>query len=167
MTKLQQLQIVLERHGAQSSNWPPEDRGLVDFIKENGQAEQLYQDAQALDKLLGLSSVQQSGELENHDALQQSILADFINLQQVKKTVVVAFPSTKNTMVTGSFGDTSWMMATAMAACFAFGIYLGGVGIGEWKLDLTGSLASLSNSGDQLTDIGEYVMASVGEEELL
>lgn len=167
MTKLQQLQIVLERYGAQSSNWPPEDRGLVDFIKENEQAEQLYQDAQALDKLLGLSSVQQSDELENIEALQQSILADFINLQQAKKNVVVAFPSTKNKTVTRSFGDTSWMMATAMAACFAFGIYLGGVGIGEWTLDLTGSLTSLSNGGDQLADIGEYVMASVGEEDLL
>lgn len=167
MTKLQRLQTVLEHHGAQPSSWPLEDRELVEFIKENTRAEQIYQEAQALDKLLDLSFARDSDEPENHAGLQQNILADFINLQQTKDDVVVAFPGKKNEMVTRSFADTSWMTATAMAACFAFGIYLGGIGIGEWKLDLTDSLASLSTSEDQLADISEYVMASVGEEDLL
>lgn len=166
MTKMERLQLVLDGYGADPSCWPQEDQVLLDFIKEEPAAKQLRLEAEALDRLLDLSVEPEQTPIHHMD-LQQRILADFEELHVAKSDNVVTFPMTKTSVITGSFLENRWMTAAALAACFAFGMYLGGVGIGEWTLDPTTVLASLSGGEEQLAEIGDYVISSGLEEELL
>jgi hypothetical protein len=166
-TKMQRLQDVLDCHGADIFCWPPVDQELLAFIKENRQAERLFLEAGALDQLLDLAVCPQNEKPENNTDLQRRILADFSGLHRTDEAVVVAFGERKQPRFVETFGQIGWLTAAALAASFAFGIYLGGIGVGDWTLDLADSIASLSGGEDQMAEIADYVMSSGLEEDLL
>ncbi len=171
MTKRQRLQQVLERHGAKIASWPEQDLDLVDFLREDAQAGLLFREAQALDLLLDRASLVEGGAQDNLPGLQKDILADFNAVQDERQEqsagTVLSFPPSAKWRFGSSSSSSNWATAMALAACFAFGIYLGGFGVGDWTLDVTGSLATLSGGSGQEVDLADYVLSSGLEEDLL
>ena len=166
MTNMERLQSVLDGYGADMAHWPQSELELSDFIEKNTHAAQLYREARALDQLLGLSALSPPPATEKIELLQQSILADFADMHKADAAVVVPFEKHKP-RVPAAANDNGWMTATALAACFAFGIYLGGTGVGDWSLDLATSLAGLAGEGDQFAEFADAVMPGSFEEDLL
>ncbi len=164
MTKMERLQFVLDHYGVDRARWPTKEHELLEFVKQTPQAATLYHEARALDQLLDQGALPLPEESSD---LQQSILTDFSNLQAGKDDVVVPFLSTGNRAKNAGYPKHNWMSAAAMAACFAVGIYLGGVGIGDWSLDLASDIANLTSQGDQFAELDDLVMPSSFEEELL
>ncbi len=161
--KMERLQSVLERFGADSGRWPENEQELTGFVKETPQAATLYHETRALDQLLDKAAYLPEASSD----LQQSILTDFTDLQAGEDDVVVPFLRAGNRAKNAAYPKHNWMSAAAMAACFAVGIYLGGVGIGDWSLDLASDFANLASQGDQFAEIDDLVIPSSFEEELL
>ncbi|MCP4933923.1 MAG: hypothetical protein GY927_06880 [bacterium] len=164
MTKMERLQSVLDRYGADRARWPANEHELTGFIKETPQAAKFYYEARAFDQLLDQGALPLQ---ETSSDLQQSILTDFADLHADKDDVVVPFLKTGNRKLPATDIINSWMSAAAMAACFAVGMYLGGVGIGDWSLDLATDFANLASQTDQFAEIADALMPSTLEEELL
>ena len=167
MTKLQRLQTVLEQYGARPTNWPVGDRPLVEFMQQDEGAERLFREAEALDHLLDYSTDTASSDSEQIASLQQNILADFDDLHKSDRQGVIPFGQFKKPATGRLFDQTGLATTMALAACFAFGIYLGGFGVGDWTLDLATDIQSLSGGTDRLADITDYVLSSGLEEDLL
>ena len=163
LTKMERLQSVLDRHGTDRARWPSNEQELTGYIKQTPQAATLYHEAHALDQLLDKGALPLANVSSN---LQQSILTDFTDLKAGKDAVVVPFLRVGNREIAADTKN-NWMSAAAMAACFAMGIYLGGVGIGDWSLDLATDLANLAGQSDQFAEIADAVISSPFEEELL
>ena len=166
-TKIEHLQSVLAAYGADKSRWPAEAQELLVFIEQTPRAALLYDEARALDQLLDLSQIPTSPSLDKTKDLQQAILADFADMHQSIEEVVVPIAPRKHREMFVAHNDNNWMTATALAACFAFGIYLGGIGVGDWSLDLATDLAALTGQGDQFAAIADAVLPGFFEEDLL
>ncbi len=164
MTNMQRLQFVLDHHGADRSKWPAKAQELEDYIKQAPAAAKLYHEARALDQLLDQGALPAQ---DSSNDLQQAILADFAALHERKDPVVVPLSRGQKRQIYSAYSRQDWMSTAALAACFAVGIYLGGVGIGDWSLDLAGDLANLASVNDQFADIADAAMSSSFEEELL
>ncbi len=167
MTKMERLQTVLEVYGADASRWPHDDQHLLQFIRQSSRAEALFAEAGALDALLDLSMAPNAEITGANEQLQSRILDDFTNLHANSERSEIPFQVIKNRAFMGLATRSGWITSTLLAACFMFGLYLGGIGIGDWTLDPADSLASLSNTGDQFAEIADFVMASGLGEELL
>ncbi len=168
MSKQERLQNVLERHGADPSRWSLQERGLMELVAHDPQAETLFREAQALDQLLEHSGLSKAGRTGgNHLDLEQAILADFEEVIGAQSSEAVLLPMSKNRSAYPEFLNKGVWAAGALAACFALGIYLGSVGIGEWRLDPATSFASLSGAGEQRTALDDFELPGLFEEELL
>ena len=164
LTKLERFEAVLETHGADFSSWPLEMRELRTLIKGNERAAQLYEEAKALDQLLGCVG---PVELDGHSTkgLQQKIMADFEALPASPGGEILAFPQHGKAGFQKTSQKADWGLVGALAACFILGLYLGGFGIGDWRLDPASSLASLSDRSEQSVEIANDVFSvGLGEE---
>jgi len=168
MSQRERLQNVLERHGADPSRWPLPERGLVELVAQDPQAEKLFRQAQALDQLLYQSGQSEIGPAGgNNRDLEQAILADFEEIIGAQSSETFLLPMSKKISAHPAFLNNGAWAAGALAACFALGIYLGSVGIGGWRLDPATSFASLSATTEQRANLDGFELPGLFEEDYL
>jgi hypothetical protein len=163
---------VLDTHGADEGRWPADERdALLQLIATDEEAALHHRNARRLDALLEQAPAAKPIKSGRMSALQANILADFARERgqqnDQEDNNIVPFPA-KRSAAGHSKIDQMWMTAAALVACFLFGMYLGGNGLGNWQLDPVQTIASLSNStSQQSTGIGDLIANSGLEEDLL
>lgn len=124
---LTRLDEVLSIHGADAARWPAGERdALAALVRDDTAAARLAREAAALDKVLALAPAGKAS-----DALKNRIVAAAIaDGAREAKVVPMSAARSSSRSAFGSGRETIWS-ATAMAACFALGLYLGIAGAGS------------------------------------
>lgn len=147
---LERLDEVLSIHGANPARWPEKDRdSLLALAERDARASRLVSEAAALDRLLDLAPAGRAGE-----ALRNRIVASAV--ADGARAARVAPLSAARGNARKGFGDASsgtiWS-ATAMAACFALGLYLGVAGMGGSAIGSALDMASVDISEEEMESI--------------
>lgn len=147
--ELSRLDEVLSIYGANAARWPEGDRdALSALVKGDAEASRLFGEAAALDKVMAYAPTGKASE-----ALRNRIVAAAV-ADGARDALVVPISAARGGSARGFGGarETIWS-ATAMAACFALGIYLGIVGTGGQAIGSALDLASLEISAEEADSI--------------
>ena len=177
INRREQLQSVLERFGSDQKSWPSDARApLQAYLEENPEAQQLYREFVALDRLLARDKAQaESAPLPNHDALAARIMDGITSTQApTNEDRVVHLQDHRRQRRSSSPLDASWTQAVtagALAASLLLGISVGSTGALDDALAPVAEVIGLS-SGDATTvalsdQIFEDLDAVTFEEDLL
>jgi transposase len=169
----ERLAEVLDAYGADAARWPQAERaGLLRLASDDPQAARLLQEARALDRLLALGD-REPARAPALGPLGNRILADFAAVMPAAAGgpagggEVVAFPGPRARMQRLPRRQPA-VVAAALAACFALGIYLGSVGLAGWTLDPVTSVAGLSGDETQVANVNELLASdAIIDEDLL
>lgn len=145
---------VLSVYGADMARWPARERdALAALARDDVAAARMVSEAAALDKVLAFAP---GGKASN--ALKNRIVAAAVaDGAREAKVVPMSAARGNGRKGFGSGRETVWS-ATAMAACFALGLYLGVAGTGSDALGAALDIASAditveeADSIDFLTD---------------
>lgn len=126
--KLARLERLLDVYGANPDRWPSSERAeLEPFIEIEARAQRMIREAEALEKLINLSS-----PLAASEALKACILASAAQDTQ-RAARVVPISSAKQPRAHSENARSrirAYWPAAALAASFAVGLYLGAAGLG-------------------------------------
>ncbi len=124
--RLKRLTTVLEVYGAKSALWPEEERRfLLKLIKENIEADQIYQEAVALEHVLDQVAVS-----KDMTSLQSAIMAKITEQASVRNQTVnskvIDLASRQKTKAHTGLSYSDMLQNTALlAAALILGIYIG------------------------------------------
>jgi hypothetical protein len=125
--ELARLEQVLDTFGAEPSRWPePERCSLEHILKTQPAARQLHAEASALARVMDAVPA-----ISASDALKARIVAAAVTdpVRDARVVPITASPASLARHGKSSGVSTIWP-AAALAASFAFGLYLGVAGIG-------------------------------------
>lgn len=182
MNELERLRHVLETAGADEVRWPDAERDrLLRLIGGSEEARRLHEEAEALDALLLQAAPREPIDPAVNDRLAPRILADFRAERaaiaqdddaeegdgETASGNILAFPGPRPSPLRAPARQSTWMMAM-LAACFAFGVFLGGFGVGGWTLDPLGEISRTATGEEQIADLsGLFSDEAANEEDLL
>lgn len=142
---LARLDEVLSIYGSDEARWPPAEREALSALAErDAEAARLLREARALDKVLAFAPAGRAGDALR-DRIVAAAVADGAREAKVVPLSAARKPASKSF---GSGRDTFWS-ATAMAACFALGLYLGVAGNPGAAIGSALDLASVEMSGEE------------------
>ncbi len=142
--QIARLEQVLDIYGANPGRWPVAERaGLEVLVETQPQAQRLLGEAQALEQVMASSPAHKAS-----DTLKARIVAAAVKDTEREARVV---PITAASVRSGPSLDKRrarliWP-AAALAASFAFGLYLGVAGIGGQTFDGALQIALINGSG--------------------
>jgi len=146
------LEAILDIYGSDRSRWPQSSRpALENFIDENKEAHRLLKEAQALDRVMNTSSSFVAG-----DALKAKIMASVASdtSRSARVVPITAVKSARDHVSGMGKAQQGYWPAAALAASFAFGLYLGIAGLGsqafEGAVQVSG-LASVTSDTENLS----------------
>ncbi|MGD9868316.1 MAG: hypothetical protein AB7U38_10005 [Hyphomicrobiales bacterium] len=154
------LEHVLAVYGANSGRWPDAERAsLRELCARDPQAKGLLDEASALDRLLDAAPAGNASA-----ALQARIVAAAAAESGARVVPIDSFRERRAAGGGLSLRRGGFWPAAALAASFAFGIYLGTTSVGTGMLDAAmGGDVAMSDSVDMLAMFGD---GSSGDPEL-
>ncbi len=156
--QLARLERVLDIFGADADRWPAHERGaLRAFIETNPDARQLLGEARALARVLDAAPASKASA-----PLKARIVAAAIeDTGRGARVIPIHTARSRSVQAMPARRVRAMWPAAALAASFAFGLYLGVAGIGATVVD--GAFQVASNSGED-TIFWLEDGAGVGEE---
>lgn len=142
--QLARLEQVLDTYGADPSRWPvPERAALEVLVETQHQARKLLSEAQALEHVLDAAPV-----VKASDALKARIVAAAANdpVREASVVPVTASPGRSRHSIRLRRVTLMWP-AAALAASFAFGLYLGVSGVGGEAFEGVFQIAAINGAG--------------------
>lgn len=149
-TQITKLAEVLDIYGANPSRWPAQERaGLEVLVKTQSQAQALLGEAQALEQVMASAPA-----LRASDALKARILtaAASDSEREARVVPITAAPVRSGPSPRVQRATLIWP-AAALAASFAFGLYLGVAGFGGQTFDGAFQIATINGSGGDADSI--------------
>ncbi len=143
-TQIFRLEEVLDIYGANPARWPSRERaGLEMLVETQAQARALLGEAQALEQVMASTPV-----LRASDALKARILTAATNDSEREARVVPIAAAPVQSAPSQRVRRTTLIWpAAALAASFAFGLYLGVAGVGGQTFDSAFQIATINGSG--------------------
>lgn len=127
--KMARLESVLDAFGADAARWPTAERdALEDLVRTNKAARQLVGEARALERVMDTASAGNAS-----DALRSHIVIAAMEDTSRETTIIplaLKQRQSRNARTTSVQRSIPMWPAAALAASFAFGLYLGAAGIG-------------------------------------
>lgn len=124
---LGRLETILETYGADRARWPEAERDDATYlIAQDAAARRLFDEHAALEKLLEALPEMTAGQ-----ALKDRILAAAVNDGETQARVIPIDAAKQSPEAAGLRKTGSLWPAAALAASFAFGLYLGVAGLGD------------------------------------
>lgn len=142
--QLGRLEEVLDIYGANPARWPERERaGLEALAKTQGRARVLVGEAQALEKVMAAAPL-----LSASDGLKARIVSAAANdrERQARVVPITAKPVRSGALARARRATLIWP-AAALAASFAFGLYLGVAGVGGPAFDGAFQIAAMDEAG--------------------
>ncbi|MFQ5625388.1 MAG: hypothetical protein ACE5FM_01895 [Methyloligellaceae bacterium] len=145
------LETVLDTFGSDPNRWPAHERGALEaLIETNADARRLLGEA------LALARVMEAAPASKASASLKSRITTAINEDTGRGARIVplqaALTRSMNSLYARSRGRAMWS-AAALAASFAFGLYLGVAGIGGTAVDGAFRIAVDGTSGSNAGSI--------------
>jgi len=142
---LKRLEDILDTYGAVRSRWPESERkSLESLIRRDVAAQRMLAEAAALDRIIDMAP----GMIASQD-LKDRILAAAMNDSE-KEARVIPFGSRKRGASQPGVGQVrTYWPAAALAASFAFGLYLGVAGLGDQAYDGAVEVSGLSSEASE------------------
>lgn len=158
---LARLDEVLSIYGADAARWPAGERdALATIARDDAAAARLVNEAAALDKLLAFAPAGKAS-----DGLKSRIVAAAVaDGAREARVVPMSVGQAGSRKGFGSGRETIWS-ATAMAACFALGLYLGVAGAGSDALGSALDIASAEISAEEADSIDFFTDSGYGDPE--
>ena len=136
-TDLTRLKAVIDAYGACENRWPEsERRDLAVLLAQNPEARRLHAEAWSLDQVL--TSLPKP---KARDGLRNDIMVYIRSSQDLETTTsgsqVIQFPKERGVRNRGKLNGplTQWWAASALAASFVLGVFLGASGTTGTSLD--------------------------------
>jgi hypothetical protein len=142
--QIARLEQVLDTFGANPARWPVSDRAALEVLVETQhQARRLLDEAQALERVMDVAPM-----VKASDALKARIVTAAINDPEREASVVPisASPDRPEYSLRARRAALMWP-AAALAASFAFGLYLGVSGVGGQAFEDAFQISAISGSG--------------------
>lgn len=157
--KLDRLKHVLDTFGADSTRWPVADRTALEaHAGTNKSAARLVNEAKALARVMNAAP-----ELHASAALREQIVAAALD-DPGREVTVVPFASARRQVFSSQRTASMWP-AAALAASFAFGLYMGVSGFGGAAVESVFQVAMTETSGNDAGSISWLVESAGGDEE--
>lgn len=147
---ISRLEQVLDIFGADPARWPVSERAALEALVETQhQARLLLGEAQALERVMEAAPV-----VKASDALKARIVTTAANDPEREASVVpiTASPGRSGQSLRVRRVTLMWP-AAALAASFAFGLYLGVSGVGGQAFEGTFQIAAFNGSGGEADNI--------------
>lgn len=142
--QLARLEYVLDTFGASPARWPaPERAALEQLVETQNQARKLLSEAQALERVMDAAPV-----IKASDALKARIVTTAVNdpVHEASVVPIMASPGRSGHSIHAPRITLMWP-AAALAASFAFGLYLGVSGVGGQAFEGTFQIAAINSAG--------------------
>lgn len=138
---LKRLENILDTYGAMRSRWPESEReSLEGLIERDVAAQRMLDEAAALDRVIDMAP----GMTASQD-LKDRIMAAAMNDSEKEARVVPIGSRKRGTSDAGAGHVGTYWPAAALAASFAFGLYLGVAGLGDRAYDGAVEVSGLSS----------------------
>ena len=159
--KLTRLVEVLDTFGADPNRWPAAERTVLEaFVKADKSAAELFIEAKALARVMDAAPAGSASA-----ALSARIVAAALEDPAREATVVPLAPTRRQAGQTFSIRRAASMWpAAALAASFAFGLYMGIAGIGGTAVEDVLRVAVTESSGND-ADSFSWLEDSAGADE--
>ena len=157
--KLDRLEHVLDSFGADSTRWPAADRAALEsFTETNKSAARLMNEAKALARVMDAAPAFHASA-----ALREQIVAAALE-DPGREASVVPLRSARGKVFFSRRAASMWP-AAALAASFAFGLYMGVAGFGGAAVESVFQVAMTETSQNDASSISWLVESASGDEE--
>lgn len=147
--KLKRLDAVLSVYGSNPADWPVGERAaLKRVIASVPAAARLLDEAAALGRVMGYASA----GLASEDIKQRIVSAAVEDGSTEPRVIPIAVSRSRRSVSFSAERGAMWP-AAALAASFAFGLYLGVSGLGTNTVDQALELASLNGVSEELEEV--------------
>jgi hypothetical protein len=159
---LERLEDVLDTFGADSNRWPEAERTMLEtLIRTNKPAARLVDEAKALARMMDAApSLRANTELSA-----RIVTAAIDDAVREAKIVPLALKRGRASLPFSTRNTASVWPAAALAASFAFGLYMGIAGYGGTALEGVFQIALIESSADDANSISWLEDSTGGEEE--
>ncbi len=162
MNQLDRLANLLDTFGCDPDRWPAAERAVLEsFMRTDKSAKQMFVEAKALARVMDTASAGNASA-----ALSARIVASALEDPAREARVVPLAPKHARTGRPFSIRRAASMWpAAALAASFAFGLYMGVSGIGGTEVEGVLQIAMTESSGNDADAISWLEDISAGDED--
>lgn len=138
---LKRFEEILDAYGAARSRWPESERKTLErLLERDARARRMLDEAQALERVIGMAPGMTASE-----GLKGRIVAAAVTDREKEARVVPIGVGSHTANDPAAARVRTYWPAAALAASFAFGLYLGMVGLGAQAYDGAVEVSGLSS----------------------